>query len=268
MQLAIPAILLNTALGAGLGFAGGLLGIGGGLIAIPMLAWLYGMDQHLAQGTALVMIAPNVLIGFYRYHQKHRIDLRAVAAISVFSMIAAYVSGRLASGIDAALLRIAFALFLLALGLYFGLDLLRRRLAGKGAAASPSPPAPRAPRELSSASLPMLGIASGAMSGIFTIGGGLVVVPALVGLFRMEQTRAQGMALALVVPSSLIALFAYAQGQHVAWAIGLPMAVGGIASVSAGVALAHRFPPARLRLLFCAVLVGTAVTMLVEARPF
>ncbi|MEW6374055.1 MAG: sulfite exporter TauE/SafE family protein [Pseudomonadota bacterium] len=257
MQLAIPAILLNTALGAGLGFAGGLLGIGGGLIAIPMLAWLYGMDQHLAQGTALVMIAPNVLIGFFRYHQKHRIDLRAVAAISVFSMIAAYVSGRLASGIDSGALRVAFALFLIALALYFGLDLLRRRRQGK---------AEVAPRRMPHSALPMLGIASGAMSGIFTIGGGLVVVPALVGLFRMEQTRAQGMALALVVPSSLIALFAYAQGQHVAWDIGVPMAVGGIATVSAGVALAHRFPAARLRLLFCAVLLGTAVTMLVGMR--
>lgn len=257
MNIALPAVLLNTALGAGLGFAGGLLGIGGGLIAIPVLAWLYGMDQHLAQGTALVMIAPNVLIGFYRYHQKHRIDLRAVAAISVFSMVAAYVCGRLTSGIDAEILRIAFALFLIALAVYFGLDVLRRRRSRR---------APEAPRRMPASALPLLGIASGAMSGIFTIGGGLVVVPALVGLFRMEQTRAQGMALALVVPSSLIALFAYAQGHHVDWGIGLPMAVGGIASVSAGVALAHRFPAARLRILFCAVLLGTAVTMLV-ARP-
>lgn len=258
MNIAVPAILLNTALGAGLGFAGGLLGIGGGLIAIPMLAWLYGMDQHLAQGTALVMIAPNVLIGFFRYHQKHRIDLRAVAAISVFSMIAAYVAGRLASGIDAGALRVAFALFLVALALYFGLDLLRRRHSG------PAPQAADGPKRLPSSALPLLGIASGAMSGIFTIGGGLVVVPALVGLFRMEQTRAQGTALALVVPSSLIALFAYAQGRHVDWGIGVPMAVGGIATVSAGVALAHRFPAARLRLLFCAVLLGTAASMLVS----
>ena len=44
------------------------------------------------------------------------------------------------------------------------------------------------------------------MSGIFTVGGGLVVVPALVTFFGMPQTRAQGMALALVVPGTLIAL--------------------------------------------------------------
>jgi len=256
MHLSLSAILLNTALGAGLGFAGGLLGIGGGLIAIPVLAWLYGMDQHLAQGTALVMIVPNVLIGFFRYHQKHRIDLRAVAAISMFSMVAAYVAGRLASGIESSVLRIAFALFLIALALYFGGGVLRR---ARGGAEAPA----LAPRRMTRSALPLLGIASGAMSGIFTIGGGLVVVPALVSLFRMEQTRAQGTALALVVPSSAIALFAYAQGQHVAWDVGVPMAVGGILSVSAGVALAHKFPAARLRLLFCAVLLVTAGAMLV-----
>ena len=254
MHITLPFILLNTALGAGLGFAGGLLGIGGGLIAIPTLAWLYGMDQHLAQGTALVMIVPNVLIGFFRYHQKHRIDLRAVAAISVFSMVAAYVAGRLASGIDSGVLRVAFALFLVALALYFGHGLLRK---------AKSRAEPAAPRQMTRSALPLLGIASGAMSGIFTIGGGLVVVPALVSLFRMEQTRAQGTALALVVPSSAIALFAYAQGQHVAWDVGVPMAVGGILTVSAGVALAHKFPAARLRMLFCLVLLVTAGAMLV-----
>jgi uncharacterized membrane protein YfcA len=104
------------------------------------------------------------------------------------------------------------------------------------------------------------------MSGIFTVGGGLVVVPALVSLFGMRQTRAQGMALALVVPGALVALLAYAQGGNVSWAVGLPMAVGGVLSVSWGVQLAHKLPAARLRLLFCAVLLGTAVAMLAVPR--
>ena len=71
----VLTVLANLLLGLGLGAAGGLLGIGGGLIAIPILGALYGMDQHLAQGTALVMIAPNVLIGFWRYHQRHPVHL-------------------------------------------------------------------------------------------------------------------------------------------------------------------------------------------------
>jgi len=246
--------LFNLGLGAALGVAGGLLGIGGGLIAIPVLGYLYGMDQHLAQGTALVMIAPNVLLGFLRYHQRNRIDLRSVASIAVFAMVTTYVAARLAGGIDAGLLRIAFAVFLILLALYFG-----RRPKGSTGMETPARPMPRA-------ALPVLGMFSGAMSGIFTVGGGLIVVPALVSLFGEKQTRAQGMGLALAAPGSLIALVAYAQGGHVDWVVGLPMAVGGVLSVSWGVALAHQFSPARLRLCFSVVLVGTAVLMLFGGR--
>ena len=246
----------NFGLGALLGVAGGLLGIGGGLIAIPVLGYLYGMDQHLAQGTALVMIAPNVLIGFLRYHQKHRIDLRSAAAMVVFATASSYVAARLAAGISASSLHTAFAVFLLVLALYFG---LQRRKPAAGAPEHAARPMPRG-------ALPVLGIASGAMSGIFTVGGGLVVVPALVSLFGMQQTRAQGTALALVVPGALVALAAYAQGGNVSWATGLPLALGGVLTVSWGVALAHRLPAVTLRVLFCLVLLGTAVGMLLSPR--
>jgi len=247
--------VFNFGLGAILGVAGGLLGIGGGLIAIPVLGYLYGMDQHLAQGTALVMIAPNVMMGFLRYHQKHRVDLRSAAAMVLFATASSYVAARLAAGISASGLHTAFAVFLVVLALYFGLPKKTRAADAGHDSPPPAQPMPRA-------ALPLLGIASGGMSGIFTVGGGLVVVPALVSLFGMQQTRAQGMALALVVPGALVALVAYAQGGNVSWATGLPMALGGVLSVSWGVALAHRLPAARLRALFCLVLLGTAAGML------
>lgn len=183
--------VFNVGLGAALGVAGGLLGIGGGLIAIPVLGYLYGMDQHLAQGTALVMIAPNVMMGFLRYHQKHRIDLRSAGAMVLFATASSYVAARLAAGISASGLHTAFALFLVALAVYFGLPKKTQKTdAGCDASMPPAKPMPRA-------ALPLLGLASGGMSGVFTVGGGLVVVPALVSLFGMQQTRAQGMALAL-----------------------------------------------------------------------
>ncbi|BEU53545.1 sulfite exporter TauE/SafE family protein (plasmid) [Ralstonia pseudosolanacearum] len=256
----VLTVLTNLLLGLGLGVAGGLLGIGGGLIAIPILGYLYGMDQHLAQGTALVMIAPNVLIGFLRYHQRHPVHLRSVAALCAVAMASTYVAARFAAGLDADHLRTAFAWFLIVLAVYFGSQ-LRDRPHPEPAAAHPEPGAPRA---MPPAAIALLGIASGGMSGIFTVGGGLVVVPALVTLFGMSQTRAQGMALALVVPGSLIALATYAHAGHVSWGTGIPLALGGMASVSWGVALAHRFSPMRLRLVFCAVLVGAAAAMLVE----
>lgn len=51
-------------------------GRGGGLLPIPALGLLFGLDQQLAQGTALVMVVPNVLLALWRYHQRNRIDWR------------------------------------------------------------------------------------------------------------------------------------------------------------------------------------------------
>lgn len=243
--LADAALCLG--LGAGLGLLGGMLGIGGGLIAIPLLALLYGMDQALAQGTALVMVVPNVLLGFWRYHQREPVQFGRLASMLLPAVVAARLSARVATGMDPGLLRHAFAAFLVALT---GLLVWQH---GRPLQAERQPWHPRL--------LPLVGLGSGVMSGLFTIGGGLVVVPALVVLFGLPQTLAQGMALAMVVPGALVALASYAQSGHVAWAVGLPMAVGGVLTVSAGVGLAHALPAAVLRRVFYGVLLGTAAVM-------
>ena len=59
-MLILLSFALPLCLGALLGFGGGIFGIGGGIIAIPVLVGLFGMDQKLAQGTALVMMVPNL----------------------------------------------------------------------------------------------------------------------------------------------------------------------------------------------------------------
>ena len=254
-HLVLPWIA-NLLLGAALGAVGGMMGIGGGLMAIPVLARVYGMDQHAAQGTALVMIVPNVLIGFLRYRQRNRIDLRSTASLAALAMLSTYVAARYAALIDPGRLRVAFALFLIALAGYFSWQLRTRPQAAAAPAAAAAPTSARL--------LPVLGVLSGLMSGLFSVGGGLVVVPALVGFFRMTQTQAQGIAMALVLPGAVVALFAYAHAGHVSWTVGLPLALGGIATVSWGVALAHRMAQRRLRMLFCLVLFGTAAASLLQ----
>lgn len=243
--------IANLLLGVTLGAVGGMMGIGGGLIAIPVLAWLYGMDQHLAQGTALVMILPNVLVGLVRYRQRNHIDLRATAWLAALAMLSTYIAARYAALIDTSRLRVGFALFLIALSAYFTWQLLARRESASGTA-------------VSSRLLPVVGVMSGVMSGLFSVGGGLVVVPALVALFRMTQTQAQGVAMALVIPGAVVALATYAHAGNVAWAVGVPLGLGGILSVSWGVALAHAMAPRRLRMLFCLVLFGTALATLLQ----
>jgi uncharacterized membrane protein YfcA len=77
------------------------------------------MDQHLAQGTALVMILPNVLVGFVRYRQRNHIDLRATAWLAALTMLSTYIAARYAALIDPFRLRVGFALLLIVLSDYF-----------------------------------------------------------------------------------------------------------------------------------------------------
>ena len=78
---------------------------------------------------------------------------------------------------------------------------------------------------------------------------------------RSLQLEAQGLALALVSPSALIALLAYAEAGRVDWLVGLPLALGGIAAISAGVKFASRLLERRMRFAFCGLLLLTAVLL-------
>src|SRR3989344_5045804 len=109
------SLLIDLSLGVVLGAVGGLFGIGGGLIAIPVLALGFGLDQQLAQGTALVMIAPNVMLGFWRYKQRNPIDLRDASWLGGTAVGSTWLVAHWATRLDAGHLRWAFAAFLVGL---------------------------------------------------------------------------------------------------------------------------------------------------------
>ncbi|MDY7544978.1 sulfite exporter TauE/SafE family protein [Glaciimonas sp. CA11.2] len=236
----------NLLLGAVLGGVGGLFGIGGGLIAIPVLGMFYGMDQQLSQGTALVMVVPNVLIGFWRYRQRNSLDLRAASMLGGSAVLVTYATAWYATVIAANTLHFAFAVFMEVLGCYLLWNLLRKKSLA------------RTKKVLGLNYLPVVGVVGGAVSGFFGVGGGVVAPPALVAFFGTTQTAAQGMALALVSPGAVVALCTFAYASHVNWIVGIPLAIGGIVSVSSGVALAHQLPERRLRLCFSLALIVLA----------
>ena len=109
--------------------------------------------------------------------------------------------------------------------------------------------------------LGVLGAASGTMGGLFGVGGAVVATPVLTSLFGTTQVVAQGLALALALPSTGVTLATYAVHDQVHWAIGVPLAVGGLMSISWGVRIAHALPERLLRGLFCGFLVVCAVML-------
>ena len=93
--------VMYAALGVAMGALGGLFGIGGGLIAIPVLGLWFGLDQQLAQGTALAMSVPNVFLALYRYQQRNRINLRQASPLVLMSFCFAWLGAMFAVGVDA-----------------------------------------------------------------------------------------------------------------------------------------------------------------------
>lgn len=236
-------------LGAGLGFFGGLFGIGGGIIAIPLLVLGFGMEQAMAQGTALVLMVPNLLVAWRRYSQRHPVALNTALQIGLLASASTWMVAQFATRLDPKNLRALFSGFLLLLALCL--------LIRQGAGARPG-----AASRFNLRLMPLVGIVGGSCMGLLGIGGGLVATPLFAGAFGQRQTVAQSLSLALVAPSSVIALITYGSVHSVDWSLGLPMAAGGLFSVSAGVALAHRLPEARMRAAFTWMLLSTALWLL------
>lgn len=249
--LAITDLLTMLSLGAALGFFGGLFGIGGGIIAIPFLGLAFGMEQALAQGTSLAMMVPILLVGWWRYSRRHTVPWRTAAQIGLLASLTTWLVAYAATSLNPAMLRTVFSIFLLGVAL----SMLAKRK---------KPASEDASSRYSLRLMPLVGIVGGACMGLLGVGGGLVATPLFTGLFGQRQTVAQSLSLALVTPCSMVALLTYGSAQRVDWSIGLPLALGGLFTVSAGVALAHRLPERTMKTAFALMILMTAIWLLLR----
>lgn len=247
----VPHLLLFLVLGGVLGALGGLFGLGGGIIAIPVLGLAFGLDEQHAQGTALVMVAPNVLIGLWGYARRGSVDRRVAMLLGACAVPFTYLGALYATRIAGPGLRYGFGAYAAVLAVWF----TYRTLTARG----DEPPA--APR-LAWGWTGLVGALGGVLSGLFSVGGAIFAVPFLALVFAFTQTEAQGLSLALVAPGTIVGIVTYALAGDVDWGIGIPLAVGGALCVRYGVAIAHRLPERRLRLLFCAFLAAAAIGLL------
>jgi uncharacterized protein len=111
--------MLGILVGVAAGVLGGFMGIGGGIIMIPALVFLFGFDQHMAQGTTLAAMVPPIgLFAAYVYYQKGFVNVPLAACIAFGFLAGGLVGANLAVGIDEVILRKGFGVALLFLSLY------------------------------------------------------------------------------------------------------------------------------------------------------
>jgi uncharacterized protein len=239
-----------VALGAISGFLGGLFGVGGALVTIPVLGIFFGFSEQLAQGTSLVVIAPNVLVSLWRYFQRSTLDLRMAGLIALAGLPTTLVASWLATMVPSRHLRFAYAVFLILMLLEYA----RRSFLSK-----------RATLHLPWGWVSVVGAIAGVLVGFFTVGGTLFSISANTFLFSLTQLQAQGIALAYSTPATILSAFVYARAGDVDWSVGIPLAIGGVSTVSLAVDIAHRLPERRLRILYIFFMMASSVSLLINA---
>lgn len=111
--MALSTLLMLILIGLLAGMLSGLVGIGGGIIMVPLLL-LLGFSQHQAQGTSLaVLVVPVTAVAVYNYYKEGFIDWKFAAIIAVFFVVGGYFGSKLAISIDQKMLKKIFGIVLL-----------------------------------------------------------------------------------------------------------------------------------------------------------
>lgn len=239
-------------IGVAAGIFGGIGGLGGGVVMVPLLgAWL-GLSQHRAHGTSLVAVVVTGVVGVVPYALGGAVAARLALALAVASIVGSSLAAGLSPRVPARALRRVFGILVIVTGASLPFDALVPAHAVSAAWA-----------------LPLglgTGLLAGAVSGLLGVGGGSVMVPLLVLLFGVGQHMAQGTSLAVMVPAALAGSLQHLRHGHVDLRVAPALALGVAGGAYLGGRAALALPNDTLRWLFAVLLVATGVRYALSSR--
>ncbi len=264
MELGYVIALLAT--GLGVGFASGLLGVGGCFIMIPVQFWVYtamGMSPDIAIrvafGTNLFVVLPTALSGSLGHHRKGAVWWKAALILGGCGFIGAYAGATAAAHISGSILKIIFGVAILGGGI--------RMLTAKPAKVDEEP---KANPWLWVA----LGLPLGVITGLIGIGGGVLMVPVMVLALKFKMHQAVGTSTAMMVLTSLGGLIGFIvnglgvsgiPSPHIGYVhiwSWLALAATSIPMAQVGATAAHKLPAKQLKWIFIAVMFYMGLKMI------
>jgi uncharacterized membrane protein YfcA len=245
--------VLGLASGALVGFSLGLVGGGGSILAVPLMVYVVGVPEaHVAIGTSAIAVAANAAVNLSNHARGGTVIWSCALMFAAAGIIGALGGSILGKMIDGQKLLALFALLMLVIS---ALMLKTRSRIGQ--------PDVRMDRSNTPA-IAGLGLATGTLSGFFGIGGGFLIVPALMLATGMPIMNAISSSLVAVTAFGLTTAASYAWSGLISWGLAGLFIAGGIAGGLIGTRLARSLSARRgaLNSVFAAVIIAVALYML------
>lgn len=248
-------IALTIALAVFVGIALGLLGGGGSILTVPLLAYVAGMEARHAIATSLLVVGVTSAIAAITHARAGRVRWRIAVIFGLAAMAGAYAGGRIARFIPGTVLLVAFAVIMI----LAGVAMLRGRK---------DTPTTDVDKPLPLARITLLGIVVGVISGLVGAGGGFLLVPALALLAGLPMPIAVGTSLVVISMQSLAGLAGHLASEHIDWRLAGFVTAAAVIGALIGGTLVSLVNPTTLRQAFgWFVLVMASVILAEEASP-
>ncbi len=269
-------VVVAVAVGLLVGLSMGALGGGGSILTVPVLVYLLGMDTLSATTGSLIIVGITAVFGVLAHRRGGNVRLLQGLVFGAIGVVGAVAGTRLALQVSPDVLLAGFSVLMLTVA---ALMFTRRRVPAGGAGSgaerdtigadvpiiSFAPIACSCPR---AAKVVVAAVAVGLMTGFFGVGGGFLVVPALVLVLGFPMPAAVGTSLLIIAINSATALVARAgTGVEIDWAIIGPFTVAAVIGSLMGVRVAARARPGTLQIAFAVLITVVGVYTAARSIP-
>ncbi len=241
-------LIVDIGLGFVIGLMLGLMGGGGSILTVPALVYLVGQNPRAAVTASLVIVGANSFSGMLFHRKQGTLNWKVALTFGGAGMAMAYLAAKWSKAFAPTTLMILFALLMLVVG---ALMIWRKTTAQSD--------------QTSHGLLVTLlsGAVVGTLTGFLGVGGGFLIVPALVMLVGLPMRHAVGTSLLIIAMNSLAGLLGHL-GDAIDLQLVLVFAAAGIAGTFAGARLTRLIQPDRLRQMFAVFVIGLAMFLLYD----
>lgn len=247
----METLLIPSVLGYVIGLVLGLLGGGGSILTVPALVYILGQTPQVAVTASLMIVGVNSAVGAMFHSKQGTLNWRVALAFGGVGMVTAYFAAGLSSLFSATVLMTAFATLMLIVGIFM---IIRP---AKNTQARPD-------AERSWAKVIGAGAVIGVLTGFLGVGGGFLIVPALVMLVGLPMQQAVGTSLVIIAMNSLSGFLGHLGETSMEVSLLLIFVVTGLLGTFTGTRLAQYIESKQLQRLFAGFILVLATLLLAD----